>query len=140
MKYFVSMATALLLVVSAWGIAGTEETLEDRLKPAGEVCLAGDDCAVASAPVASAESSGSRSGADVYQAKCFACHGTGAGGAPKLGDAAAWAPRIAKGVDVLYASAINGLAGTLMMAKGGCTDCSDEEVSTAVDHIIGSSK
>lgn len=138
MKYFVSVVAASLLAVSAWVIAGTE-TLEDRLKPAGELCMAGDACAAAVAAPSSA-SGEARSGEAVYQAACMACHSTGAGGAPKLGDAAAWAPRLTKGTEVLYANAVNGLAGTMMMAKGGCTQCTDEEVNAAVDHILANSK
>ena len=63
-----------------------------------------------------AVSSGPRSGEDVYNAACLACHSTGVAGAPKVGDAAAWIDRIAKGVDSLYASGIEGLAGTGMIA------------------------
>jgi cytochrome c5 len=74
-----------------------------------------------------------------YQQTCFACHGTGAAGAPKLGDAAAWAPRIEKGMDVLYTSAIDGLNGT-MPAKGICMDCSDDELKLLVDYMVEKSK
>ncbi|MEY3007213.1 MAG: hypothetical protein RI942_1555, partial [Pseudomonadota bacterium] len=55
-------------------------------------------------------------------------------------DAGAWAPRIAKGMDALYASGINGVAGTSMMAKGGCMSCSDAEIEAAVDYMVASSK
>ena len=65
---------------------------------------------------------------------------TGAAGAPKLGDAAAWAERIAKGNDVLYSNGINGIAGTGMMAKGGCMGCSDEEINAAVDYMVAGSQ
>jgi cytochrome c5 len=107
--------------------------IEQRIKPVGESCLAGDSScggAVASA------SAGPRSGEEVYNAACMACHATGAAGAPILGDVAAWAPRIAKGTDVLHDSGINGLAGTGMIAKGGCMNCSDEEVVAAVDYMV----
>jgi cytochrome c5 len=70
----------------------------------------------------------------------MACHTTGAGGAPVLGDVAAWADRIAKGTDVLYASGINGVPGTGMIAKGGCMACSDEEINAAVDFMIAGSQ
>ena len=70
----------------------------------------------------------------------MACHTTGAGGAPKLGDVAAWADRIAKGNDALYASGINGVAGTGMIAKGGCMSCSDEEINAAVDFMVAGSQ
>ena len=57
-----------------------------------------------------------------------------------LGDVAAWADRIAKGTEVLYDSGVNGVAGTGMIAKGGCMDCSDEEIYAAVDYMIEGSQ
>lgn len=112
--------------------------IEERIAPVGDVCLQGDSsCAVAAAPTASA---GPRSGEEVYNAACMACHSTGAGGAPKLGDVAAWADRIAKGNDVLYDHGINGVPGTSMMARGGCMNCSDEEITAAVDYMVAGSQ
>ena len=63
-----------------------------------------------------------RSGDEVYNTKCAVCHGTGAAGAPKFGDAGAWGGRVAKGLDTLT-NAINGING--MPAKGLCKDCSE---------------
>ena len=57
-----------------------------------------------------------------------------------LGDAVAWSPRLAKGMAVLYDSGVNGVPGTGMIAKGGCANCSDEEVNAAVDYMVASSK
>ena len=111
--------------------------IESRIAPVGETCLQGDSSCGGAAVVASA---GPRSGEDVYQAACFACHGTGAGGAPVLGDVAAWADRIAKGPDALYSAGINGVPGTGMIAKGGCMTCSDEEVNAAVDYMVAGSQ
>ena len=128
---------ALLLAFSASAVDLTDAQraeIEQRIKPAGESCLVGDN-SCGGAAVAAA-SSGPRSGEDVYNAACMACHSTGAAGAPKYGDVAGWADRIAKGNDVLYASGINGLPGTGMMAKGGCMNCSDEEVNAAVDYMV----
>ena len=112
------------------------DSLEDRIKPAGSVCMAGDSCA--SAPVKLAAASGPRSGQVVYDSKCATCHATGAANAPKLGDATAWAPRISKGMDVLYTGAISGFNG--MPAKGLCFDCSDDELKAAVDYMVEKSK
>lgn len=111
--------------------------IEERIAPMGEVCMQGDSSC---GGTATAASSGPRSGEDVYNAACMACHTTGAGGAPKLGDVAAWADRIAKGNDVLYDSGINGVAGTGMIAKGGCMNCSDEEIQAAVDFMVAGSQ
>lgn len=82
----------------------------------------------------------SLSGVQVYQKFCVACHGVGVAGAPKFGDAAAWAPRIAKGNDGLYNSAKKGVPGTAMMAKGTCGACSDEELEAAVDFMVSTAK
>ncbi len=73
-------------------------------------------------------------GQAVYRQACFACHDSGAAGAPKLGDKAAWAPRIAQGKDALYHSALNGK--NAMPAKGGRMDFSDEDVKAAVDFMV----
>ena len=83
---------------------------------------------------------GGRSGKAVYNSTCVACHGTGASGAPKLGDKEAWAPRIEKGMDALMDSAMNGVPGTAMMAKGTCNDCSEEEMRAAVEYMVEQSK
>lgn len=76
------------------------------------------------------------SGQQIYKKSCFGCHGTGAAGAPKLGDKAAWSARLSKGTDALYQSAIKGVPGTAMMAKGSCTSCSDDELRRAVDYLL----
>lgn len=113
--------------------------IEERIKPVGESCMAGDSSCGGGAQTAEVVGA-SRSGKEVYDAACMACHSTGAAGAPKLGDATDWADRIAKGMDVLYDVGINGLAGTGMMAKGGCMNCSDDEVRAAVDYMVEGSK
>jgi cytochrome c5 len=77
-------------------------------------------------------------GAETYKAACQACHMTGAAGAPKLGDKAAWEPRIALGKDALYASVINGKGA--MPPKGGRADLSDDVVKAAVDYMVAQSK
>ena len=69
----------------------------------------------------------------VYTAICAACHTSGAAGAPKLGDAGAWAPRIAQGYDTLLKHAIEGIRA--MPAKGGNPDLDDVEVARAVVYM-----
>ena len=131
---------ALGVALSAVAVDLTEAqraAIEERIKPVGQSCLVGDSsCASAGAAVASAP----RSGEEVYNAACLACHASGAAGAPIYGDIAAWSDRIAKGTDVLHDSGVNGLAGTGMIAKGGCMNCSDEEVIAAVDYMIAGSQ
>jgi cytochrome c5 len=79
-------------------------------------------------------------GAAVYRKSCASCHMTGAAGAPKTGDKAAWSSRIAKGVDALVQSALAGVTGTAMMPKGACATCSDEEIEAAVRYMADQSK
>ena len=81
-------------------------------------------------------------GKATYDTACFACHMSGAAGAPKFGDKAAWAPRIAKGLDVLKDHAIKGFKGDtgFMPAKGGRADLSDDAVAAAVEYMVSSSK
>jgi cytochrome c5 len=78
-----------------------------------------------------------QSGAAVYTAVCAACHTTGAAGAPKLGDAASWSARLAKGYDTLVKHAIQGIGA--MPAKGGNPDLDDVEVARAVVYMANQS-
>ncbi len=75
-------------------------------------------------------------GEQVYNNTCQNCHATGAAGSPKLDDVANWKPRIAKGKDALYLSAIQGVPSTAMMAKGTCSQCSEKELRAAVDYML----
>ncbi|QSP95847.1 cytochrome c5 family protein [Marinobacter salinisoli] len=118
-------------------MASVEDEIRSRIEPVGEVCLQGDECGEAAAPTQTA-SSGPRSGSEVYDAVCMACHTTGAAGAPKIGDAGAWAPRIEKGLETLVENAINGF--NAMPAKGGCANCPDEEIKAAVEHLVSESQ
>ncbi|MEQ9545728.1 MAG: cytochrome c5 family protein [Marinobacter sp.] len=118
-------------------MASVEDEIRARIAPVGEVCVQGDDCGSAAAPVEEA-SSGPRSGEEVYSAVCMACHDTGAAGAPKKGDAAAWSPRIDKGLETLVDHAINGF--NAMPAKGGCSNCPDEEIEAAVEFLVSESQ
>lgn len=134
---------ALLLALLPLTAAAIELTdaqraaVESRIKPFGQVCLPGDDCGGAAADTVAAAP---RSGEEVYSGACGACHASGAAGAPKVGDVAVWSERLAKGIDALYDSGINGVAGTVMSAKGGCMNCSDEEIKAAVDYMVEASQ
>ena len=68
----------------------------------------------------------------------MACHNSGIAGAPKYGDISAWALKLEKGIDAVYANAINGIRG--MPARGTCMSCSDDEVKSAIDYILANSK
>ncbi|MCL4470586.1 MAG: c-type cytochrome [Gammaproteobacteria bacterium] len=77
-------------------------------------------------------------GKAVYDASCAACHATGAAGAKKVGDKAAWAAPIKSGKDALYTIALKGKGA--MPAKGGNASLSDADVKAAVDYMIAQSK
>lgn len=133
------------LALSALAVDLTEEqraAIEARLKPHGDLCLSGDsNCAGAvMAGVAASGGAGDISGEAVYNQACLACHSSGAGGAPIVGQVDQWTERLAKGRDVLHQSGILGIAGTSMMAKGGRADLSDEQVMAAVDYMVDSSQ
>ena len=117
----------------------------ERIAPAGEVYLPGEEqqadapvveTAAEPEPVATA-----MTGPQVYNTACLACHASGVGGAPVVGDTAQWADRIAQGIDVLQRHAIEGFSGAAgyMPAKGGRIDLSDDEVASAVDYMVGES-
>ena len=80
-----------------------------------------------------------QTGEQVYKAVCSSCHATGAAGAPKVGDAGAWAPRIAKGYDSLMTSVLKGKGA--MPARGGSSpaDISDYELGRAVVYMANAS-
>jgi cytochrome c5 len=73
-----------------------------------------------------------KTGEQVFQAQCSACHATGAAGSPKFGDAAAWGPRIKNGFDALLHSALKGKGN---MGPQGGGDFSDFEVARAVVYM-----
>ena len=115
----------------------TPEKLVERLAPSAKPCVEGQDCqSAAPAPVAAAAASAAPTGKETFDAKCFACHGTGV--APLLTDKAAWKPRLAQGIDTLYDHAINGFKG--MPPKGTCGDCSDDVIKAAVDYMVAEAK
>ena len=81
-------------------------------------------------------------GKKVFDTACTACHGAGIAGAPKFGDKAAWAPRIAEGTPTLYTHALQGFQGKggVMPPKGGYSSLSDADVKAAVDYMVSAAK
>lgn len=115
-----------------------QEVVLGNIKPVGNVYVAGEsepEPVIAAADTATAEP---RSGESIYNTSCLACHATGAAGAPKLGDAAAWAPRIAAGMDALMANVSNGL--NAMPPKGLCMDCSTDELMAVIEYMVANSQ
>jgi len=85
-------------------------------------------------PVSKVAAPAERSGEEIVRAQCFKCHETGAGGAPKIGDRAAWIPRAKRGIDAVVRSAIKGHGG--MPARGGMADLTDSELRNAVLYMF----
>ena len=103
-----------------------EARVLERIQPVGTVVLAD-----ASAP------KGNLTGQQVFDQVCKTCHGAGIAGAPKVGDKAAWQPRIAQGDKVLFQHAIGGFK--TMPPKGGNGDLADVEVERAVVYMANQS-
>jgi len=124
-----------------------QAAVAERIRPFGEVYLPGEE-REAPAPVAETVPhpepvAAARTGPQVYNEACNVCHGSGVGGAPVVGNAEQWAPRIAQGEDTLYNHAINGFDGdapTPMLPKGGRVDLSDQEVMDAVAYMVSESR
>jgi cytochrome c5 len=89
------------------------------------------------APAAGAKAAGGN-GKATFDSVCMACHATGVAGAPKLGDKAAWAPRIKQGKDTLYNHALHGKGA--MPPKGGNASLADDAVKAAVDYMVSASQ
>ena len=122
------------------------QAVAERIRPVGDVYRPGEahdaparvvTAAPEPEPVAAA-----LSGPQVYNSACLACHSAGVGGAPIVGSAEAWAPRIAQGIETLTKHAIEGYTGSAgyMPAKGGRMDLSDEEVAAAVEYMAAESQ
>ena len=77
-------------------------------------------------------------GKAVYDKTCVACHAAGVANAPKLGDKAAWAPRVATGKDALFASVVKGKGA--MPPKAGNAKLTDDEIKAAIDHMLAAVK
>ena len=108
----------------------------ERIRPVGGV-YAGSTGAAAAASAGQVAYDGTLDGAVIYNNLCSACHGSGAGGAPKL-ERAAWTARIAQGMDVMDRHAIEGFTGAagMMPAKGGNPNLSDEQVIATVQWMV----
>jgi cytochrome c5 len=115
-------ATAAATAPAASAVAST---------PAAPAVAAG---AVASAPAAVAADPGKK----LFESTCTTCHTAGIAGAPKFGDKAAWAPRVAQGKPVLYDHALHGFKG--MPPKGTAMAASDADVKAAVDYMVSAAK
>jgi len=116
-----------LFILVAHAQQESADDIKARIKPVGSLHIAGAQAEVAAA-------SGPRSGEEVYNKSCVACHGVGVMGAPKLGNSDDWAPRLSQGMETVLSHAIKGFNG--MPPKGTCGNCSDAEIKAAIDHMI----
>lgn len=135
LAFLVPIVLFLLLSQLVTGVrredtGATEAQVLSRIKPVGEVTLAGATSARAS-----------MSGEQVFQAVCKTCHELGIAGAPKVGDKAAWAGPIKKGYETLVQHALNGFqeTGKVMPPRGGNPDLSDVEVERALVYMANRS-
>jgi cytochrome c5 len=85
-------------------------------------------------PVSVKDLAAERRGEEIVRAQCFKCHEAGVGGAPKIGDRAAWAPRLKDGLDNTVRSAIKGHGG--MPARGGMANLTDSELRSAIVYMF----
>lgn len=133
------LAFTVIIIVMANVIGGSAEgdkgvdpmqqaAVAERIKPVAQVNVGEAASAKPAAPAAP------RSGKEVFGAVCTACHSTGAAGAPKVGDKAAWEPRVAQGIDTLVKNAINGKGA--MPPRGGNPSVTDEEIHATIEYML----
>lgn len=161
----VFLASTLALLWCSMSLA--QQSVEENIRSVSKVCLAGQSCVGAThggsvaAPAAAAPQAPAApvvatpvvatpaavetapavaafDAAATYQMSCFACHGTGAAGAPKIGDKDAWTARLEKGMDAVMVNATNGL--NAMPPKGMCMTCSDENLRALVEYMVSQSQ
>ena len=133
MRLFKLFFPLALVCTTVFVIAQDEskETVEDRLQPFGNLCMQGEDCGT----VTPITTSVSRSGIEVYNAHCFACHATGVSEAPLVA-AEEWLTRLnEKGAETLLANTKTGF-NVVMPAMGTCMNCTDNELQAAIDYLI----
>jgi cytochrome c5 len=104
---------------------------------AAGMAVAAASAAASAAPAKAVPAAASDAGKKLYDTACMACHVAGVAGAPKFGDKAAWAPRIATGMDALYTSVIKGKGA--MPPKGGSA-ASEDEIKAAVQYMVAAAK
>ncbi|MDR2220290.1 MAG: c-type cytochrome [Methylobacillus sp.] len=107
--------------------ASNNPAVAERIKPVAEVNMG----AVSDGAVKQ------KTGEQVVQGLCISCHGTGIGGAPKIGDKSGWGPRIAQGYDTLFKNATGGIRA--MPARGGNPSLSDHDIAVAVVYMANKS-
>ena len=118
--------------------AATTATPTSPANPATVASAAAAPANAAPAAAPAASGGDASKGKSVFDSTCAVCHGTGVAGAPKVGDKAAWAPRLKQGVPALYESALKGKGA--MPPKGGNMSLSEADVKAAVDFLASQAK
>ncbi|MDR0780815.1 MAG: c-type cytochrome [Pseudomonadales bacterium] len=134
----VFLAALLALCAATGAFAALEDQIRARLQAPAAVCEVGQKCA--EGLTLPGVAGGPATGEEAYTTFCAACHATGLNNAPAFGNAEAWAPRIAKGMDVLHESALNGFNNGAMPPKGTCMACSSDILNAAVDYMVQAAK
>jgi cytochrome c5 len=139
---FLPLLVAVALTACGEKSAPNESASAPSAAPSSSVAPAAVQQAAPATPAASSSAAPSAAdlakGEKIYAATCQACHGAGVLGAPKFGDKALWAPRIAQGIDTLHTNAINGVR--MMPPRGGNAALTDDEVKAAVDYMVSKAK
>ena len=129
LKTWFGVLTAAIFAFAVNAQDMTDDAIKERIKPVGKVKVAGEQAEAA------AGGGGAKSGEEVYNSACVACHGAGVLGAPKLHVAADWQPRIdERGMDGILDHAINGF--NAMPPRGTCGNCSDDEIKAAIEYMV----
>ena len=127
-----------ILLLAACGQSHTEEQTASAVStPAAASPAASAATTTANASHFANDAATLAVGETIYKQSCFACHDTGAAGAPKRGDKTAWAPRIVQGPAVLYNASLKGLNA---MPPRGSSNASDEDIKAAVDYLVANSR
>lgn len=137
-KPVVIVVIALAVVIAAYVYGGFQAPSNPEVIAAAEKKV--DDAIKPVAMVEVAEASGAhveKSGEEIVKGVCIACHGVGALGAPKIGNAGDWGPRIAQGYETLVKHATEGIRS--MPARGGNAELTDYEVADAVAYMANQS-
>ena len=132
-KTVLFIALALAFATLGLGASEAKKAIEKRIAPVGQVCLEDQDCGQEVRIVASIQG-GLRNGKEVYDTACTTCHAIALAGAPKFGDRVSWGERANEDLDHLVETVTNGLGG--MPPMGMCMDCSQEELTNAVQYML----
>ena len=142
-KVLITIVTATLIIAgcsdkqdaASDAMDTTTGMASDTAESAGEMT---SDAKEGASEAVSEVSDGGATGQKIYKQSCQACHANGVANAPKPGDKAAWAPRIATGIDAMLATAKKGKGA--MPPKGTCMSCSDADLKAAIEYMVSQTK